>query len=191
MAKTLSGIFWVTWANTFAKASTSVDDLAEPFRTNVKAFLKALQDAGATIDIGTTKRSDKRAYLFHWCWLIGLGRNKPSDATVMTGVDIEWDHGDPQKSKAGAREMIEHFGLVVPPSSTNPPALQSNHIAGQAIDMTLTWKGTITIKKKDGSPVPVPFMDDVNKNTMLHSVGASYGVLKLATDEPHWSFNGR
>jgi len=189
--KSKSGSYWVTWANAHAVASTSVDDLVDPFKTNVKAFIKALEDAGATVDVGETKRSDKRAYLFHWCWLIGLGKSKASDADEMTGVEIEWDHGDDEKSKKGAKEMIDGFGLAVPPQSTNAPALNSNHIAGKAVDMNITWKATIKIKKKDGTEVSVDFMDDVNQNTKLHDVGESYDVHKLTTDAPHWSIDGR
>jgi hypothetical protein len=188
--KTKSGSYWVTWADANANASKLVDDLADPFKANVKAFIKALTDAGAPPDVGETKRSDKRAYLFHWCWLIGLGKKKASEASAMDGVDIEWDHGDEAKSKAGAKEMIDGFGLAVPPSSTNAPALNSNHIAGNAIDMVIAWKGTIKIKKKDGTEESVDFMDDVNKNTKLHAVGESYGVYKLTTDAPHWSADG-
>ena len=190
MAKVKSGAYWVTWANAHAANSTSVEDLVEPFKSNAKAFIKALEAAGAKIDIGTTKRSEKRAYLFHWCWKIGLGKAKASEATAMPGVDIEWNHGDAEKSKKGAKEMIEGFGLAVPPNSTNAPALTSNHTPGKAIDMDITWKGTIKIKKKDGTEESVVFMEDVNKNTKLHGVGASYGVNKLATDAPHWSLDG-
>jgi hypothetical protein len=190
MAKTKSGIYWVTWASTHAKDSTSVADLAEPFQSYAKAFIKALQDAGAKVEIETTRRSEKSAYLYHWCWLIGLGKAKPSEATTMPGVDIEWDHGEAAKSKSGAYAMIQHFGLAVPPSSTNAPALNSNHIAGKAIDMDITWTGTIQIKKKDGTSESVTFMSDVNKNVKLHAVGASYLVKKLTTDAPHWSIDG-
>jgi len=190
MPKTNSGIYWVTWANAHAKNSASADDLVEPFRANSKAFIEALQDAGATVDVSTTRRSDKRAYLFHWCWKIGLGQAKASEATALAGVDIEWDHGDAEESKEGAKEMINGFGLAIPPNSTNPPALNSNHIAGTAIDMNIAWTGTITIKKKDGTTESVVFMQDVNQNTNLHVVGASYGVKKLTTDTPHWSLDG-
>jgi hypothetical protein len=190
--KSKSGSYWVTWADAHANASHSVDDLVEPFKANAKAFIKALEDAGATIDPDSieTKRSDKRAYLFHWCWLIGLGKAKASEATEMTGVEIEWDHGEEEKSKAGAKEMIDGFHLAVPPTSTNAPALNSNHIAGKAIDMAITWKDTIKIKKKDGTEESVTFMDDVNQNTKLHAVGESYGLKKLTSDAPHWSVDG-
>ena len=86
--------------------------------------------------------------------------------------------------------MIDGFGLAVPPNSTNAPALLSNHIRGKAIDMNISWTGTIKIKKKDGTEESVLFMGNVNNNTKLHAVGASYGVKKLTTDAPHWSLDG-
>lgn len=190
MAKTKSGNYWVTWANIHAKNSASVDDLVEPFKSNAKAFIKALEAAGAKVDVTTTTRSGKRAYLFHWCWKIGLGKAKACDATSMLGVDIEWDHGDAEKSKKGAKEMIDGFGLAIPPNSTNAPALLTNHSHGKAVDMDIAWTGVLKIKRKDGTEESILFMNDVNKNTKLHAVGVSYGVKKLTTDAPHWSFDG-
>ena len=186
-----SGIFWVTWANTHAQNSSKIADLVEPFRTQSIEFVTALGAAGAKVDITATKRSSRRAYLFHWSWKIALGKCQPSDATALAEVDIDWDHGDDAASRAGALEMVDGFGLAVPPRSVNAPALTSNHITGQAIDMNITWTGTINITDKLGRITAIPFMADVNANRALHNVGASYGVLKLATDAPHWSVNGR
>jgi len=188
---TKSGVSWVTWANTNAPNSSSVEDLTDPFKANAKAFIKALQDAGATVEVTATKRSDKRAYLFHWSWMISLGKSKASDAPAMSGVDIQWDHGKDEDSKRGASEMVTGFGLAIPPESTNAPSLTSNHIGANAIDMNITWTGTIKIKKKDGTEVSVKYVADPNANTDLHAVGESYGVKKLTTDAPHWSFDGR
>lgn len=86
--------------------------------------------------------------------------------------------------------MIDGFGLAVPPVSTNPPALLTNHASGKAIDMDITWMGTIKIKKKDGKEEAVPYMANANTNMKLNAVGASYGVKKLTTDAPHWSLDG-
>src|SRR5262245_14874047 len=143
---TNSGTFWVTWANENALASDKIDDLETSFRTNVKEFIAALEKGGATVEVTETKRSDKRAYLFHWSWKIALGKCRPADATSMTGVDIQWNHGTDDASKKGAKEMVDGFGLAVPPASTNAPALTSNHIDGKAIDMKITWTGTIKVK---------------------------------------------
>jgi hypothetical protein len=190
MAKTKSGKYWVTWANSHAKNSDDVEKLTEPFKSKAKEFIDALEDAGAGVDVSATRRDAKRAYLFHWSWLIALGKAKPSEATALAGVDIEWDHGDLAKSKAGAQEMVHGFKLAVPPKSKKAPALHSNHIAGKAIDMDITWTGHLKVKKKDGTEVSVPFVADANQNSKLHEVGASYGVYKLKDDAPHWSING-
>ena len=75
-----SGKYWVTWANANAKNSERLEDLEPDFRKKAEAFIQALRDAGTTVTISATRRSDKRAYLFHWCWMIGLGKAKPSEA---------------------------------------------------------------------------------------------------------------
>lgn len=190
---TKSGMFWVSWANVNAIASKSVDDLAEPFRSKAKAFITALRDAGATVDVMNTLRSPKRAYLFHWCWRISQahGTAQQADADPMPGVDILWNHGSEIATRAGAAEMVAGFGLAVPPQSTNPPSKSTNHTKGAAIDMTIRWAGTIRVKKADNTVVAIPFQANVNANTALHTVGSSYGVHKLVTDAPHWSHNGR
>ena len=185
-----SGKYWATWANANAKNSYQLVDLEPDFRKKVEAFIEALQEAGASVEISATRRSEKRAYLFHWCWKIGLRKAKPAEATSKPGVPIQWDHGNLQESIEGAKEMIAGFGLAVPPRSTVAPSLVSNHIAGKAIDMDITWTGTLKVKKKDGTEVEVPYISNPNENVKLHQVGASYGVKKLASDRPHWSYNG-
>jgi hypothetical protein len=189
-AKQPSGKYWVTWANANAKNSDKLEDLEPDFRKKVEAFIAALKEAGAAVAISATRRSEKRAYLFHWCWRIGLKKAKPSQATAKPGVPIEWNHGTLQKSIDGAKEMIAGFGLAVPPNSTVAPSLTSVHIPGKAIDMSITWTGTLKVKKKDGTLVDVPYVDNPNQNVKLHQVGASYGVKKLTNDKPHWSYNG-
>jgi len=185
-----SGRAWVDWANRYAKKSTRVDDLAEPFRSNARAFIKAVEEAGAKVSIRTTKRSAKRAYLFHWSWKIALGKCKPSDATPRPGVPIAWDHGDLAASRQGAKEMVQKFRLAIPPNSDLPPSLSSNHIRGTAIDMYITWSGALNVKKKNGKVVRVKY-GHPNRNRALHEVARSYGIIKNTRDAPHWSYNGR
>ena len=188
---TKSGLPWVRWANAHATNSELIDDLEAGFRSSVTAFVDALKAAGATVVVSATRRNEKRAYLFHWSWKISQGQSAPSEASKMAGVDIEWDHGDLATSKAAALEMVQGFGLAVPPQSIFPPSLTSNHIAGKAIDMTIAWVGVIKVKNQHGTDVSIRFLPDVNANSALHLVGESYGVLKLKSDAPHWSHNGR
>lgn len=186
-----SGKAWVDWANIHAKNSTSLDDLADNFKPLVNAFIDALEDAGAEVSISATRRDAKRAYLFHWAWLIALEKIKPAHAEKLLGVPIIWDHGNQEESVDGAAEMVHGFHLAVPPKSKVAPALSSNHIRGLAVDMDITWDGNLEVKTKEGKIVSIPFMKDANRNSKLHLVGASYGVKKLVTDEPHWSIDGR
>lgn len=190
--KKLSGKHWVEWRNKNAPNTKSLDDLISPFKENVKEFIKAMEDAGMSVSVTNTLRSTKSAYLFHWCWKIGLGKAKAKDAAKMDGVDIEWDHGDDEKSKAGAKEMIDGFGLAVPPKSEYPPALSSRHTEGRAVDMDITWTKDVKIKKKDGTEVDIKGTPRTGAaNTVLHQVGASYNVKKLIGDDPHWSDDGK
>lgn len=186
-----SGTHWVVWADTHARNSRRIEDLEASFRRDVGTFIAVLKEAGADVEVSATRRSFKRAYLFHWSWKIATGKCKAVDAAAMVGVDIRWDHGDDAASWAGAVEMVRGFGLAMPPRSIYPPAITSNHIAGRAVDMTIRWRGILQLPRKDGSTVPVAWMPDVNANLVLHEVGMSYGVRKLRSDAPHWSFNGR
>ncbi len=199
--KIKSGSYWVEWADIHATFSKDVEMLEISFKNKVKLFLKALDDAGVAYKITTTKRSAKRAYLFHWSWQIVHGiwsknkflrKCKASEATKMPGVDIEWDHGNEKASKLAAQEMLDDFELAAPPKSTSAPALSSNHIKGEAIDLVfeVPWTNA-KIKKQDGTEVLVPYLRDVNVNTLLHEVGKSYGLIKHLHDAPHWSINGK
>jgi hypothetical protein len=186
-----SGKFWVRWADVYAQNSDKIADLQTTFRKNLEAFQKALEDAGATVKIESTRRSKMRAYLFHWSWKIYLGKCRPKDARKMDGVDIQWDHHDLAKSKAGAKEMVLGFDLAVPPNSKVAPSLSSNHITGKAVDMTITWSGKIQVKKKNGQLVEIAYTPNPNNNKRLRDVGASYGVKKHTRDKPHWSVDGK
>lgn len=183
-ANRLSGAAW--WHANQAKYqnSTSVDDLDAGFRANVQDFLAALKAAGAAVTIATTRRSKPRAYLMHHSWKIANGQEKAPQVPAEPGVDIAWDHGSDLKSQQAAKEMVNLFGMA------HIASLTSNHIQGKAIDMTITWTGTLKIKDKAGKAVEIGAPNKGADNTALHTVGAGYGVKKLATDAPHWSVDG-
>ena len=182
--KNLSGKAW--WQANQAKYPNSdkVSDLEAGFRKNVEAFLKALNDAGAKVVISSTKRNETRAHLMHYSWKLAKGEIQPGSIPKKPGLDIEWDHGDRAKSKQAAQEMVDLFGMKYIASLT------SNHIAGKAIDMSISWSGTLKIQQQDGKEVEIKTPPASGQNTELHKVGKTYGVIKLATDPPHWSYNG-
>ena len=175
--------------------SKSVDDLEAAFKANVKSFKKALEGAGASIVISSTKRSKKRAYIFHYAWAIAKKGKKASTVPAEPGVDIDWDHGDETKSKDAAQKIVTAAGLAYQASLT------SRHISGKAIDWTITWSGDLEIAKKDGTKVKIKSDPkhggkgkSHNGNTDLHAVGKTYGVIKANfsnIDGPHWSTDGK
>lgn len=186
MAKTLSGPAWVQKFPT----STSTDDLVDPFKSNAKKFIAALQKAGATVSIGATLRPKQRAYLMHWSFEISRGFD-PETVPEMAGVDIEWVHRDSSgradlaASKTAADKMVSGYDIAF------EPALVSHHSEGTAIDMDIAWStGTLKITDGTGSDVTIASNPKSGGNTDLHKVGRSYGVIKLVSDPPHWSNDG-
>jgi hypothetical protein len=186
MAKELSGVVWVSRFPT----SRSTDALANDFRPKCKAFLAALQDAGASVTINATRRPAERAYLMHFSFAISTHQKDPQHVPPHEGVEIEWVHrkadGSPDldASRAAAAAMVEKYDIAV------MPALTSLHIRGQAIDMNIEWNGTLNIKQKNGATKAIASQPRSGLNHDLWAVGATYGVHKLPSDPPHWSSTG-
>ena len=176
------------WCERFP-TSNSVDDLAEPFCSDVKEFLRALWHAGATTMITATYRPPERCYLMHWAWMIARGdaqgvKTLPADVSPMPGVDIDWMHGgDLAAAEAAAKAMVGTYGLV------HLPVLVSRHTQRLAIDMDISWDGVLSIHATNGALCSIGAPRD-GTNLQLAAVGKSYGVIKLASDPPHFSSDG-
>jgi len=137
------------------------------------------------VEISATYRPPERAYLMHWCWMIANLSQAPSAVPPMTGIDIDWTcRGDGSAARAAARAMAEGFNLEV------LPALDSRHTQRRAIDMTIRWDGMLSLRDFDGNLHHIGGSPRDGTNHELGQVGASFGVLKLDTDPPHWSEDG-
>lgn len=178
-AKELSGTAWVDCF----PASTDVEDLVEPFRSNVKAFLAALATAGASVSIANTYRPKERAYLMHYCAAIARKTIAPEKVPPIGGVRIEWVHPTKDASISAAAAMARAYKIVFPPS------LDSNHTRRRAIDMRIDGIVGKPVAKADGSLAVIRKHGD--RESDLFAVGASYNVIKLVSDKPHWSDDGR
>lgn len=182
----LSGVQWV---NQFPTSKSTVD-LAQPFRGNVERFIAALRAAGAMVDVEATLRPPERAYLMHYSFRIAREGLDPSQVPGMTGVDIQWVHKDTSgtpdltASRRAATAMVQAYGIAF------KPALNSHHTRGIAIDMAIAWNGNLTITNGQGQSITITTLPHHGDNTTLHQVGASYGVIKLRSDPPHWSADG-
>jgi hypothetical protein len=184
---TLSGSQWVSQFQT----STSIEDLTDPFRGDVRRFVAALRQAQASVVISDTLRRPERAYLMHFAFAIARETLDPNAVPLMAGVDIQWAHPDAQgqpdlaASRSAAEQMVQGYGIVF------KPALTSRHTEGKAIDMTITWLNNLVIADGTGTTVTISSSPrDGAGNADLHQVGSSYGLIKLLSDPPHWSSDG-
>jgi hypothetical protein len=176
------------WVSRFP-GSKSTDDLIDGFRQGVVAFVQAMSNGGANVRISATFRPPQRAYLMHHCWRIAREGADPRRIPSMPGVDIAWAHTDASgrfdeaASRRAARDMVAAYDMA------HRAALRSRHTERRAIDMTISWSGTLNIADARGGAVAIGAPRG-NANPRLHVVGRTYGVIKLATDPPHWSTDG-
>ena len=176
----LSGPQWVPRFPT----SRSIFDLKPPFLAKMTAFHNALIAAGARVSIAATLRPAERAFLMHFSFKIANQGQNPQTVPRMAGVNINWSHGTLASSRNAARQMVAGYGIAF------APALNSLHIQGSAIDMEISWDGTLQIKDGTGATRSIGAPRSGRTNTALHQVGRTYGVIKLLSDPPHWSVSG-
>ncbi len=177
----VSGPAWCAKFPTSAK----LDDLLPDFGDGCRAFISAMKKGGATVSIGATYRPVERAYLMHWCCMIGQSGQDPASVPKMAGVDIDWTHkGNRTAAKAAALAMMAKYEIQF------PAALVSRHTQKRAIDMTIAWTGTLTITDFDGVTRKISAAPRNGSNPALIEAGKSFGVIKLVSDPPHWSDDG-
>jgi hypothetical protein len=176
-----SGPQWVARFPT----SLSISDLEPTFAANVTRFIEALRAASAVVRISATYRPQERAYLMHWAWEIGINLFDPSAVPPLTSVPIRWAHPELARSRLAAQQMVTAYGMV------SNAALNSRHSDRLAIDMTISWNESLSIKEHDGKLRQIESQPRNGSNAELIIVGANYGVIKLPTDPPHWSDDGR
>ena len=176
----LSGAQWVARYPT----SKSISDLKSPFKENLQAFYDALIHAGAEVRISATLRPEQRAFLMRTSYDIAKKTIKPEAAPKLAGLAIDWVHPTNDESVKAAQAMVNGYGIVY------RPAFPTKHSTGTAIDMAVTWNGTLNIKLADGTVKAIVSGPRDNSNHELHLTANSYNVHKLVTDPPHWSDSG-
>jgi hypothetical protein len=162
-------------------SDNSLNALAEPFRDKAVRFINAMRAAGMTVSITAVFRPPERAYLMHWAWAIAREGHALTGIPPQPGVDITWNWSG---GKNAAEQMVEAYGIVF------GPVLASRHTQRTAIDMDISWNGQPTIVKADGSRGTIMTQPQNGQNQALQQIGAAYGVIKLASDPPHWSADG-
>jgi hypothetical protein len=112
------------------------------------------------------------------------------------GIDIQWLHKTANclrnvaASKGAAHHMVNLYQMS---HLHTPPALNSLHIQGKAIDMTIEWHGVLRIMDAQQKTIDIASEPRDGTNPDLIKVGATYHVfhlLNIQKDPPHWSVNG-
>ncbi|WP_218968431.1 hypothetical protein [Massilia psychrophila] len=184
----LSGPQWVARF----PGSRLTHDLDPVFRVAVENFLAALAGAGASVHISSTLRPKQRAYLMHWAHQVMRNDLSPTRVPAMAGVPIQWAHPSLAASIGACTAMVEGF-CIGHLRADVAPSLNTLHASGEAIDMTIEWSRTLSIKTHNGARVDIASEPRTGMNPQLHAVGLGYGVVKYAggtKDKPHWSING-
>jgi hypothetical protein len=182
----LSGSSWVSKFPT----STDVADLIPPFRDNVKLFLAALNTAGASVSISATYRPPERAFLMAYAWSIAREGLSPAKVPANPAIDIDWVYRfangriNYSASKQAAEDMVQGYDIAF------KPALSSQHTRRLAIDITVGWPATLNILDAHSKKVAITSLPRSGSNADLIAVGATYQVIKLVSDPPHWSVDG-
>jgi hypothetical protein len=173
------------WVERFPD-SKKVADLVEPFRGDVEKFLGALDNAHAGVSIGTTYRPKERGYLMRFSYDIAHGAD-PAKVPKYAPVNVCWVHKTPALSREEAAKMVKAYQIVYRPAWPT-----SRHFEHKAIDMTISWQGTLKIRDASGHTVEIATTPRTGMNTELWAVGKTYGVIKgPPNDAPHWSTDGR
>jgi hypothetical protein len=182
----LSGKDWWYANQSLYPNSQETDDLEPGFRSKVEDFISSLKQAGANVKVNGTRRNAVRAHLMHYSWKIAYGEINPKDVPKYSGLEIEWDHGDLEKSRKAAKTMVELFDMK------HIASLTSNHILGKAIDMNISWKDTLVMTRQGTFLAKIESQPRTGQNHDLHEIGANeFGVYKLVSDPPHWSYDGK
>lgn len=175
-----------SWCAQFPTSDQLVD-LAEPFRTKARAFLSAIADGvgHACYTVSATYRPPERAYLMHFACMLALGGQDPAAIPPMEGVAIDWTAGgDRAAAKAGAQAMIAGYRIAF------PAALVSRHTQRRAMDVTFNIppapKAPYRFRQPNGDTWSFGPLDLQH----LYNFGATFGVIKLVSDPPHWSDDG-
>ena len=178
------------WAVEFP-VSASLRDLSVTFGAQVRRFVEALAAAGAVVEVLSTRWSPEAAYLMHWAWRIAKESFDPRRVPEMSGIRITWWHGDIYASQDAARAMVEAYGIE---DLKAAPPVDSPHVRGDGVDMSVAWDGVIPIQDAGGIEhvITSDAMDGVNEE--LLAVAETYGLFygnNFHETWLHYSVDGR
>lgn len=175
----MSEISGAPWCARFP-TSKLVTDLAQPFQGDVQNFIQRILEAKGVVGVAATYRPHERAYLMHWAWEIARNGVDAASVPAVDGVDIIWDHDN---AAAAAEAMVEGYGMA------HEAVLESRHTQRLAIDMNIHIPDGAVVMDAQGKPHVFHGAADGSDSRVV-AIGKTFGVIKLASDPPHWSTDG-
>jgi hypothetical protein len=120
----------------------------------------------------------------HWCGMIAGSGQDPHAVPPMPGVPIDWTNGNNlAAAKVAAQAMMAGYQIRF------PAALASRHTQRRAIDMTIHIPAGAMIVDNHGKSYHFAAAC-TGEDPRVVAIGATFSVIKLATDPPHWSDDG-
>jgi hypothetical protein len=183
-----SGAEWLEIANTCGWTnSTDFSALDPSWGPRAQAFVEGLRAAGAQVHVTAGLRHPNRAFLMHYAWGVAQGQYTPSQANEACrgcGINIEWDHGATEATRAAAQALVDAFGLV------HQASIKSNHISGLAIDMEISdLPASITMNGQTYATQCGASGEAAARS--VAPIGRTMGVIWFGPgDVVHWSHDG-
>ena len=111
----------------------------------------------------------------HYSWRIHKQTLNPQNVPALAGINIERVHRgadrsiDLAASRAAATAIVKAYDIAFQPSLT------TLHALGKAIDMTISWSGSLSIAEKSGTVRKIASTPRSGMNLDLRKVSATYG----------------
>jgi phosphatidylserine/phosphatidylglycerophosphate/cardiolipin synthase-like enzyme len=170
------------WCDRFPP-KTEVDELKEPFLSNVRNFLDAVEVAGLVPTIHSTYSPPERAYLMATAFGISKGADPQKIKEKHPNVRISWVHldagGQPDLvvSRQAAADMVAAYDIDIADA-----VYPSKHSHGAAIDMEIAVTNPVWIKNKSKRTIRI------KTQQQLTAVARTYGVIRQGSSN-HWSLS--
>jgi hypothetical protein len=179
-----------SWVDRFP-VSEDVNDLDSGFLSDLREFRSVLEEAGAELEILTTRVPPERAYLMHWAWRIAKEGFDPRQVPYMDGVDVRWWHGDMKTSQDAAWSMVLGYEID---DLDDPPPHVSAYTEGQVIAMRIRWTGALTLYRDEPQEQIIDKGPNDGTNPAIIALAELHGLEHLLTvpdsDEVHWAMAG-
>ena len=203
------------WAKLFSsKDDATIEALRGDFKLNFQRFWSAVEQAEDVREfpqfnampeatLSTAFRSQKKAYLMHYSWKIGMEAINPEEIISIPDFDpnvipeedpwkgslkISWLVYAPDGSIdfIATKKASLNYVSAIPRYVYRAAYPAGKHPQRKAVDITVKWSGTLKIRDASGN---IHFLREPREsatNAELWRIGDGYKVYKLPADRPHW-----